>query len=37
MHPLRRRDLDRDLVRHLDVEDHQMLVHQLLDHSNDMD
>jgi hypothetical protein len=34
---LRRRDLDRDLVRHPDVVDHQLLVHQLMDRQNDMD
>ena len=31
MHLLRRRDLDRDLVRRPDVVDRQLLVHQLMD------
>jgi hypothetical protein len=37
MHLLHHRDLDRDSVRHPDVVDRQLLVHQLKDRQNDMD
>ena len=37
MHLLHRHDLGRDLVHRRDVVDHQLLVHQLMDHQNDMD
>ena len=37
MHPLRHRDLGRDLVHRPDVVDHQLLVRQLMDQQNDKD
>jgi hypothetical protein len=37
MHLLHHRDLDHDLVRHPDVVDRQLLVHQLMGQQNDKD